>query len=490
MTTTKLTKDAKGLVLAFVVGFVPFVLAQGGVTDVELRQASGGRVVRVGDLVSGRATAVPIEEYVARVLAGEGEPRAAAAAQEALAIAIRTFARANPNRHRADGFDLCDTTHCQVLRAATPASRRAALATAGQVLTYNGRPAEVFYSASCGGHSESAAEVWPGADYPYLQSVADDVHGADVPWSATFARRDVEAALRRAGFGGRLSRLVVEARSRSGRVSVLRVAGMEPALIAGEQFRAILGPVRLRSTAFTIGGSAEALEFVGRGFGHGVGMCVVGAGRRAARGESSRAILAQYFPGLALIGAPAEPDAVRAAAAPRAPEPAAPPAVSPVRPASTGIDQMTARAQADLSRRLGVTATPVSVTVHPSLDAFRLATGQPWWVGRAARATAIELAPLPVLAQADGLERTIRMAVVDLLIADALADRPAWVRVGAARYFSQATPPAVPEGRLRCPGDAELSLAISAAARRQAESRAEACFAREIARTGDWRAVR
>ena len=64
-------------------------------------------------------------------------------------------------------------------------TRRAALATAGRILTYNGRPAEVFYSASCGGATERAADVWPGAELPYLQSVPDgDVHADDRDWTA------------------------------------------------------------------------------------------------------------------------------------------------------------------------------------------------------------------------------------------------------------------------------------------------------------------
>ena len=76
------------------------------------------------------------------------------------------------------------------------------MATAGRVLTYNGRPAEVFYSASCGGHSESASQVWPGADYPYLQAVEDDVHAEDPPWTVEFPLPRVQQALRRAGFAG------------------------------------------------------------------------------------------------------------------------------------------------------------------------------------------------------------------------------------------------------------------------------------------------
>ena len=148
--------------MCFFVSFVVPVSPQAEVTDAQLEQAGGGRVVRVGPANgNGRIAPLPLEVYVARVLAGEGEPRASDAAQQALAVAIRTYAVANAGRHGRDGFDLCDSTHCQVPRAATPASRRAAFETAGRLLLYQGTPAELFYSASCGGYSERAGEVWP-----------------------------------------------------------------------------------------------------------------------------------------------------------------------------------------------------------------------------------------------------------------------------------------------------------------------------------------
>ena len=93
---------------------------------------------------------IPLESYVAQVVAGEGLRGSQPAALEALAIAIRTFALANATRHRSDGFDLCDQTHCQVLRPATPATVRAADATAGRVLLRGNTPAQIFFSASCG----------------------------------------------------------------------------------------------------------------------------------------------------------------------------------------------------------------------------------------------------------------------------------------------------------------------------------------------------
>src|SRR6185436_15747802 len=202
------------------------VPAQVGPTDADLEAASSGRTLAIGALSSnGAVTRVPLEVYVARVLAGEGEPGAADAAQQALAVAIRTYAIVNAGRHRRDGFDLCDTTHCQVLRAATESSRRATMATAGRVLTLGGRPVEIFYSASCGGQSESAVNVWPGAgQFSYLKSVRDDVHEDDVPWVLDLTLDEIHQALARAGFGGdRLRDIQIDSRTSSGRVARLRL---------------------------------------------------------------------------------------------------------------------------------------------------------------------------------------------------------------------------------------------------------------------------
>ena len=100
------------------------------------------------------------------------------------------------------------------------------------------------------------------------------------------------------------------------------------------------------------------------------------------------------------------------------------------------------------------------------------------------------LAPPDLLSQRDGIETTLRVAIAQAIMTPALRDRPEWVRVGGARYFARAVPPQAGDRRLKCPADAELTLAISAAAQREAESRAEQCFARGYAETRDWRAVR
>jgi SpoIID/LytB domain protein len=487
--------------------------AQTDISDAVLEKASEGRTVDVGLLSSGggpsspraggtNVVTMPLEVYVARVLSGEAEPGAADAAQQALAVAIRTYAVVNDGRHRREGFDLCDTTHCQVMRAASELSRRAALATAGRVLTLDGKAVEIFYSASCGGRSESAADVWPGGTkFPYLRSVPDDVHQDEVPWVLMLTLEEIRQALVKAGFGGeRLRNIEIDERTHSGRVARLHLSGLRPDAIAGDPFRMAIGARQLRSTAFQVTRSGNSVRFTGVGYGHGVGMCVIGAGRRARRGESLEAILGQYFPGLVLLSlgasTPVESPIPVSVEPPRPPIAPAPAGQINVRvpngsPISAGeLGRLALRVRESLSRTLGASADGVTVELHGTIDGFRYETGRPWWVSAAVKGSTIDLAPAVLLAQRDGVEATLRTAMAELLLSPALVDRPAWVRVGAARYFSRAEPQPAPARDVRCPADAELTMALSAAAQRDAESRAERCFARELAKTGDWRSVR
>lgn len=494
------------LYFVFVMSFAAVMLggfagtsAQSDISEADLAAVSEGRTLRIGAVADGHVTVLPLEVYVARVLAGEGDPKAADAAQQALAIAIRTYTLKNEGRHARDGYDLCDSTHCQVFRPSTPTSRRAAMATIGQVLTFHGELAEVFYSASCGGRSERAADVWPSADHPYLVSRKDDVCEGDPEWTVEFPLEKVRAALERVGFAGdRLRDVEVDGRTSSGRVARLRLSGMRPNAIAGDQFRLALGAVELRSTAFSVERRGALLRFTGRGYGHGVGMCAIGAMRRAMRGETARAILAQYYPGLEITpvtdpAVPAEP--VRMAA----PAPAVVPranGISVTVPSSSAIaaadlERVATTAHEELARTLGTSVLPMTVRLHETLDSFRLATNRPWWASHLAEGTSIDLAPAALLAQRGGLETSVRLAVAELLVAGPLAGRPAWVRVGAARYFSHgAATVSAASSRTECPSDAELLLAVSASSQRDAEVRAEACFVREFAKTRDWRTIR
>ncbi|MDP2320608.1 MAG: SpoIID/LytB domain-containing protein [Acidobacteriota bacterium] len=458
-----------------------------------------------------RIETIAIDVYIAQVLAGEGQPRAGDAAQQALAITARTFAIANRNRHRREGFDLCDTTHCQVVRAATPTTTRAAQATSGRLLLSRGQPAFVFYSASCGGRTELASEVWPGAiDYADAASVQDDADASEPAWESDVRVREVERALRNAGLrGDRLRDVRVLARNPSGRVSRVRVEGFTPSEMSGHEFRMAVGRVAgfaaIKSTAFDVRRTSSGYHFRGRGFGHGVGLCVIGAGTRAARGSTADEILKFYYPGLT-IGA-GLPSALTTNA-PAPPAPPAPPALPalPALPAPTDIAlalpgneegerasllSLIRRSRDEIVKATGAKPPArLRVTVHPSVDSFGRATGQPWWVSGATDGAAIDLLPLTTLKQRGQLERTLRHEVAHALLDDVLSSRPMWVREGAAAYF--ATPPAsrTAASRVTCPKDAELLRAISAGAQREAYARAEACFARAIGEGKRWDQVR
>ena len=120
----------------------------------------------IGGTASHRSRRCRMDGYVARVLAGEAAAGSPPAALEALALAVRTFAVRNRGRHDRDGFDLCATTHCQVLRDIYPAVKAAAEATSGRVLLGGRAIATVYYAASCGGHTEKPSNVWRGSVDP------------------------------------------------------------------------------------------------------------------------------------------------------------------------------------------------------------------------------------------------------------------------------------------------------------------------------------
>ena len=265
------------------------------------------RTLRVGILKPGGGYAIstmPLETYVARVIAGEALRDSQPAALEALAITIRTFALANRGRHGADGFDLCDQTHCQVVRRATAATARAAQATAGRLLLRDGAPASVYYTASCGGRTEIPSDVWPGAeDPPFLPSRDDDACQGVPAWTAEIDERDLLRSLRASGFrGDRLREVRIASRNASGRVSRLKLDGLKPDQISGQDLRVSVGRTLgwqyIKSTAFTLRRQGESYRFSGHGSGHGVGLCVIGSARLAERGTSADDILARYFPGL------------------------------------------------------------------------------------------------------------------------------------------------------------------------------------------------
>ena len=114
--------------------------------------------VRVGT----QTLEMPIEKYVAAVLAGESNSFRSDEALKAMAVAARSYGLHFRGRHQGEGFDLCATTHCQRVEPGAVTSRIESVvsATAGEVLWYEGKPVFACYSRDCGGLTEDAAAVW------------------------------------------------------------------------------------------------------------------------------------------------------------------------------------------------------------------------------------------------------------------------------------------------------------------------------------------
>ena len=430
---------------------------------------------------------IALEDLVARAVAGEGGDALPRAALEALAITVRTFAVRNRGRHAAEGFDLCDLTHCMALRPATARTRAAAVATSGQVLVADGRTAEVYFSASCGGHTERPSAVWAGAEGPtHLVAKADEVCAHESPWVTEVGEPQLRRVLQAAGLRGTLVEILqVESRTTSGRAAVLTVRGMTPGRLDANVFRMtagrLLGWNVVKSTRFDIARTGTGYRFTGRGLGHGVGLCVRGAGTRAATGSPALEILAWYFPGTNVAPlASGEAD------------------VHLVLPESERSQGASVRAMiADTLRSLSATLDVpvpgrVDVVFHPTVGAYTRATGLPWWTSGRTRGTRIDLLPLSVLQRRASVETTVRHELVHVLTDAVLADRPLWVREGLAQTMAGEGADAEPSPRPArpCPSDADLRNPASADAWRAAYDAAAACVTRALGAGVAWRDLR
>jgi len=446
--------------------------------------------VRVGEANGRRyrTSTVSLEEYVARAVAGEAAPGTPAAALEALAITARTYAVANLGRHAGEGFDVCDLTHCQALKPATAASRAAAAATAGRILTYGGQPAHVFYSASCGGWSASPGEIWPDTstgEYPYLVSRAEPECREGSRWTAEISARDLARALRAAGLRGSVLRdLRVSGRTGSGRAARVRVDGFEPPEITAEAFRLAVGRTLgwnlAKSHLFDVRRVSTGYRFAGFGAGHGVGLCLTGAARLGSGGRDRAAILQAYFPGAAIT----------------APGPARrpPPEVRLDLPAAEerergAILTLVERGLDDLQERTGAAApSRLTIRVHPTVESFRRATGQPWWVAGATRGERIDLLPVDVLLARGILRSTLTHELVHLIIDPVVRRRPTWVREGLAVVFGGESYGGAPADAA-CPSDEEFERQPNETRTFDLYARAAACVRRELDAGRPWQLI-
>jgi stage II sporulation protein D len=293
-------------------------------TDLPAAPLRAPATIRVQVVEAGKPAVRPValEEYVQATIISEFAPASGKAAVvermlEVQAVISRTYAVAHMGRHRAQGFDLCATTHCQLFQPSrlktsrwASAAHAATLATSGAILWYGNRPASALFHADCGGRTSSAFDVWGGRPEPYLTGIKDDgpAKDAHATWTYEATNAAVLAALNadaRTRIGSRLDRVEVSRRDDAGRVVSVTLKGAQQRTVRGEDFRETLsrafGARTIRSTSFEIARDGERFIFEGRGFGHGVGLCQAGALARLRAGKTPLSVLQRYYSGARLV---------------------------------------------------------------------------------------------------------------------------------------------------------------------------------------------
>ena len=253
-------------------------------------------------------------------------------------------------------FDVCADDHCQryqgITRATTPAVEEAVRATCGEVLTFEGRLCDTRFSKSCGGVTECFEYCWEPVHHRYLVALRDSrtpdeptpdltneaeaerwirsapeafchttdegilsqvLNGYDretpdfYRWTVEYTQTELADLIRRKSgidFGAILQLQAVE-RGRSGRIVRLRIVGSLRTYIIGKELeiRRTLSETHLYSSAFVVDaldlhhGIPRRFRLTGAGWGHGVGLCQIGAAVMGAEGHPYRHILAHYYPG-------------------------------------------------------------------------------------------------------------------------------------------------------------------------------------------------
>ncbi len=275
---------------------------------------------------------VGIEDYLVSVISSEMRADASLEFLKAHAVISRSWllARIEDRRHPEQAesaipherYDVCADDHCQRYQGLTPAVgenvRKAIDQTWGQTLRYGGKVCDTRFSKCCGGRTELFSTCWEDKDYPYLKSVEDpwcDCHDPAIltqvlndydletsdfhDWEQRYTRADLSALIKdRTGIDfGEIVALEPVERGPSGRIKYLRIRGTKRTEVIGKELaiRRALSTSHLKSSAFDIEQDGDNIILRGRGWGHGVGLCQIGAAVMASKGFDYKEILRHYY---------------------------------------------------------------------------------------------------------------------------------------------------------------------------------------------------
>jgi SpoIID/LytB domain protein len=252
------------------------------------------------------------------------------------------------DRQDHDLFDVCADDHCQryqgIKKIVSEQAQEAVRKTYGIVMTFQGEVCDARYSKACGGITEGFDTAWDDKRIPYLASISDApfphqqirtekevsrwilsnpeayCHTTDesllekiLPgfdretknffrWKIEYSRTELEEILReKSGFDfGTLKEIIPLRRGPSGRISLLHITGSKRSMVVGKELeiRRWFSRTHLYSSAFMVTADAERFIFHGAGWGHGVGLCQIGAAVMAIQGFSAEEILRHYFRGV------------------------------------------------------------------------------------------------------------------------------------------------------------------------------------------------
>ncbi|KGN82352.1 amidase [Porphyromonadaceae bacterium COT-184 OH4590] len=246
-------------------------------------------------------------------------------------------------------FDVCADDHCQryqgIPMVETSALKQAIEATAGEVLNYNGEVCDARFSKCCGGYTERFSACWADMEQPYLTSKPDSINNlglrltdedearrfivskpkmlcnttdksiidqvfndydqqtqAFFRWQVKYSPNELSQIVgSRSGYDfGDIIDLVPLCRGSSGRITLLKIVGTKLTISVGKELeiRRWLSRSHLYSSAFVVDRDSEGYFVLsGAGWGHGVGLCQIGAAVMAAKGYNYRQILEHYYEG-------------------------------------------------------------------------------------------------------------------------------------------------------------------------------------------------
>ncbi len=311
----------------------PLLVRAAGRVEIGGNAYRGEALVRNGGDGLTAINVLDLEDYLLGVVPREIGRRTTAEVEavKAQAVAARTYAITHMGGQAALGFDVFSGVQDQVyggIADEDTVAGRAVLETRGEIITYDGVPIIAYYSSTCGGRTSAVEDAWPWrTPVPYLKSVSDLVPGTDSAWCASSNRFHWTAHWTRAqllsALGAslraythaavalrRVDAIDITDTNASGRVSVRLQADGRSWTMRADSVRWVLrlpggaglNSARLAKLDVEKGedGAVTALSVEGGGWGHGVGMCQMGALGRARGGQRYDQILRAYYSGTEL----------------------------------------------------------------------------------------------------------------------------------------------------------------------------------------------